>query len=88
MVVGNKLDLEAQRTVSTEEGMIFARENGLGFKETSAKNGEGVNEVFQDLTRVICKRIEDGSIDIENQSMGIVIKGKVKKPEQAKKCCG
>mmetsp|Transcript_24914 Transcript_24914/g.24588 ORF Transcript_24914/g.24588 Transcript_24914/m.24588 type:complete len:90 (+) Transcript_24914:332-601(+) len=86
MLVGNKLDLQDSRTVSYEEAAIFARENGLLFKETSAKTGEGVNEVFEELTRTICKRIEDGSVDVGNQG-GIVIKGKPKTQEN-KKCCG
>jgi len=36
--VGNKLDLELEREISTEEGMAFAKSKGLLFFEVSAKN--------------------------------------------------
>ncbi|CAG2195527.1 RAB2A [Mytilus edulis] len=38
MLIGNKSDLEARRDVKKEEGEAFAREHGLIFMETSAKN--------------------------------------------------
>ncbi|GAA5985678.1 hypothetical protein JCM11641_001471 [Rhodosporidiobolus odoratus] len=49
-LVGNKLDLASsdanQRQVSTEEAQQFADEEGLMFREVSAKTAEGVEEVF------------------------------------------
>jgi Ras-related protein Rab-5C len=43
---GNKSDLAARRQVSQEEAQKFAEEEGLMWCETSAKSGEGVNEIF------------------------------------------
>ncbi|EJU02820.1 GTP-binding protein RAB5 [Dacryopinax primogenitus] len=43
---GNKSDLAARRQVSQEEAQKFAEEEGLMWCETSAKTGEGVNEIF------------------------------------------
>ncbi|PPQ64247.1 hypothetical protein CVT24_008650 [Panaeolus cyanescens] len=43
---GNKLDLSARRQVSQEEAKKYADEEGLMWTETSAKTGEGVNEIF------------------------------------------
>ena len=37
ILIGNKKDLEDKRQVSYEEGEAFAKENGLMFLETSAK---------------------------------------------------
>eukprot|EP00475_Leptophrys_vorax_P020442 TRINITY_DN2796_c0_g1_i1.p1 TRINITY_DN2796_c0_g1~~TRINITY_DN2796_c0_g1_i1.p1 ORF type:complete len:217 (-),score=40.64 TRINITY_DN2796_c0_g1_i1:142-792(-) len=48
VLVGNKSDLE-QRTVSYEEGKELADKLGLGFYEASAKTGEHVDELFNDL---------------------------------------
>ncbi|KAF9055908.1 GTP-binding protein RAB5 [Panaeolus papilionaceus] len=43
---GNKLDLAARRQVSQEEAKKYADEEGLMWTETSAKTGEGVNDIF------------------------------------------
>jgi hypothetical protein len=45
ILVGNKIDLEANRQVTREEGETFAQKNGLYFIETSAKTAENVDEV-------------------------------------------
>lgn len=43
---GNKTDLAARRQVSQEEAQKYAEEEGLMWAETSAKTGEGVQEIF------------------------------------------
>ncbi|KAJ2918366.1 hypothetical protein MD484_g2049, partial [Candolleomyces efflorescens] len=43
---GNKTDLAARRQVSQEEAQKYAEEEGLMWAETSAKSGEGVQEIF------------------------------------------
>ena len=43
---GNKADLSARRQVSQEEAKKYADEEGLMWGETSAKTGEGVQEIF------------------------------------------
>ena len=53
IVVGNKLDLSAQRGVSTDEGQVFARQTGCQFMEVSAKDRLHVEEVFTTLVRTI-----------------------------------
>ena len=47
-LVGNKIDL-SERTVSYDEAKQFADENNLEYFETSAKEGTGVNEVFEKM---------------------------------------
>ena len=47
-LVGNKIDLEDKREVSTEEGKLFYENNKLSlFIETSAKNGTNIQELFK-----------------------------------------
>jgi len=46
IIVGNKTDLESERTVTTAEGKKFAAENGIDFVEASAKDGRNVEELF------------------------------------------
>ncbi|ODQ81143.1 hypothetical protein BABINDRAFT_160543 [Babjeviella inositovora NRRL Y-12698] len=45
-LTGNKLDLEAEREVSTGEAQQYAIDNGLLFCEVSAKTGDGIRDVF------------------------------------------
>ena len=52
VLVGNKLDDEENRQVSTEEGSNMAKQHGLEdiqFIETSAKTGINVKQLFQNL---------------------------------------
>ena len=48
-LVGNKSDLE-NRQVSKEEGEEFAKKNNLIFLETSAKNNDNVDKLFEYFT--------------------------------------
>jgi len=53
-LAGNKIDIpEEEKAVKTEEGKEIADEYKLQFKETSAKDGINVNEVFQELVEKI-----------------------------------
>eukprot|EP01101_Sappina_pedata_P008037 TRINITY_DN4374_c0_g1_i1.p1 TRINITY_DN4374_c0_g1~~TRINITY_DN4374_c0_g1_i1.p1 ORF type:complete len:190 (+),score=62.21 TRINITY_DN4374_c0_g1_i1:150-719(+) len=58
MLIANKIDLEAERTVSTARGMQFASESSCGFTEASAKTFTNINESFVELVRLI-KRWRD-----------------------------
>jgi GTPase SAR1 family protein len=49
MLVGNKLDMAASRKTSRAMGERFAQEEGLLFCEASAKNGEGVENMFMEI---------------------------------------
>lgn len=87
-LVGNQIDLDADtvdsREVSTEEGSSFSQMSKLnGFRETSAKSGVNVEDVFQDLSRILFKKwIERKNIDVD---AGIMINPY--KPKSKKKCC-
>ena len=48
MVVGNKIDID-ERTVTTEEGVAFARQVSALFVESSAKTSLGVKQTFEEL---------------------------------------
>ena len=72
-VIGNKLDLEDKREVTFEDGENFAKENNLLFFETSAKNGNNINEIFLESAKILKNKIEKGEILIENNNTGIKI---------------
>lgn len=73
ILVGNKTDLEDKRVVSEKEGKDFADENGLFFFETSALNGNQVEETFKFAISEIVKRLESGTMAWDMNSSGIKI---------------
>ena len=66
ILVGNKCDLASQRQVPTEEGLAFARKNGLVFFETSAKTAQGVEDTFSQAAREIYQGICSGKYDTQS----------------------
>lgn len=63
ILVGNKNDLEDQRMVTKDEAHILAKENGLIYIETSAKNANNVKDIFISTANEIYKKIQIGNID-------------------------
>eukprot|EP01111_Echinosteliopsis_oligospora_P004998 TRINITY_DN1815_c0_g1_i1.p1 TRINITY_DN1815_c0_g1~~TRINITY_DN1815_c0_g1_i1.p1 ORF type:complete len:234 (+),score=76.14 TRINITY_DN1815_c0_g1_i1:25-702(+) len=57
MMVGNKSDLESQREVATQEASSFAEANKIFFLETSALNGNNVNQAFEQLMHEIYNQV-------------------------------
>jgi small GTP-binding protein len=55
-IVGNKVDLEEERQVSTEEGSAKAAEYGAEFAEVSAKTGFGVGDLFTTFPHTYIER--------------------------------
>ena len=68
VLIGNKIDLEDQRVISKERGENLARENGMMFFETSALNGNGVEEAFQKSIEAIDKKIRSGDYNLGDSS--------------------
>src|SRR5690349_10513401 len=94
MLIGNKIDMGEKREVSFEEANKFAGDNGLLYMETSAKIGIGVREAFMDTSKVIKRRVEEKTIDVDNEAFGITVKRKpetkdikVVAPSHKKSCC-
>lgn len=68
MLVGNKVDRESERTVSTEEGLALAKEFGCSFFECSAKTRENVDKCFEELALKIMEvpsLLEEGSTSVK-----------------------
>jgi len=63
IMVGNKVDDVLLRQVSLQEAEACAKSHDLRYFETSAKSGEGVEELFVTSADEIRTRIRGGSID-------------------------
>lgn len=87
-LVGNKSDLESTRVVSVEEGERFAKDNNIGFMETSAFMGENITEAFEVTAKKILDKIKDGSIDLNAQNVGVIVKTQAPVREvKSRTCC-
>jgi small GTP-binding protein len=73
VLIGNKIDLEDQRAVSYDEGNDFAIKNGIIFTETSAKSGEGVDEIFKKSAEEIESKMKQNYYDLNSETSGIKI---------------
>jgi Ras-related protein Rab-6A len=101
VLIGNKLDLESNRIVSTKEAEDYATEKGFLFFEVSAKTGVNVDELFENrIFPEMAKKYNIGDDEAEengengeHNNAGVENKG-VKlndNSKQAKKkggCCG
>uniref|UniRef100_A0A0E0G3Y0 Uncharacterized protein n=1 Tax=Oryza nivara TaxID=4536 RepID=A0A0E0G3Y0_ORYNI len=68
ILIGNKCDLSHRRVVSYQEGEQFAKEHGLLFMEASAKTAHNVEKAFFLAARTVHKKIEDGVINLLDES--------------------
>lgn len=80
MLVGNKVDKEAERAVSKEEGTAFARQYGALFLECSAKTRLNVQQCFTELVQKI---LETPSLTSQPQFSKSVIRPQQSDPTQA-----
>ncbi|MCQ2820557.1 MAG: hypothetical protein MJ252_25105, partial [archaeon] len=53
VLIGNKIDLEEQREVNKEDAENYAKDNDMIYWETSAKDGNNVEEVFHYIAKYL-----------------------------------
>ena len=99
VLVGNKIDLEDKRQVSTKEGENFANEKEFIFFEVSAKTGQGVQELFNDnIFPEMAKKFKivgddeddtnQGNQNNDIQDNNIKLDGNENKKKKKGGCCG
>ena len=93
-LIGNKIDLEDKRQVSYEDGKKFAEENDMLFFETSAKEGNNIQEIFSESVSILVEKKKKKEIKLETSNTGIKIdnsedddKEFVIKLKNKSKCC-
>ncbi|OII74283.1 uncharacterized protein cubi_01127 [Cryptosporidium ubiquitum] len=67
-LVGNKYDLESNRTVDSETARNYAKEKGILNFETSAKTGYNVQALFEEIARKLpnTKKLDCSNISAES----------------------
>lgn len=72
VLVGNKIDLEEDRKVTTEEARALAEQHKMQYFETSAKLNKNIDELMQHLMEQVYKRMfNDGTEDERFKSVVI-----------------
>jgi small GTP-binding protein len=56
-LVGNKIDLEENRQITIEEAEKYANDKNIPYFEVSAKSGDGIKKLFDDITNDIMDKI-------------------------------
>ena len=70
ILVGNKVDLQDSREVSSEEGMELAKELKIYYMETSVKTNKNIDEVFEWVAlQIINQNIENIRETIGNKAI-------------------
>ena len=89
VLIGNKSDIE-DRIIDTEKGEEKAKEYGIQYFETSALNGNGINEAFEGLAKQILKNYKIKNNDVGSRTISL----QSAKPEdivetdkKKRKCC-
>eukprot|EP00051_Salpingoeca_urceolata_P000993 m.37787 g.37787 ORF g.37787 m.37787 type:complete len:211 (-) comp11134_c0_seq2:124-756(-) len=75
MVVGNKIDLQQDRVVTTSQGTDFAAENSTLFIECSAKSKQGVKDAFEELTQKVLDTPDLWQKAGQGRSSGVTLGG-------------
>ncbi|CAL9069209.1 unnamed protein product [Musa banksii] len=86
VLVGNKVDKEADRMVTREEGISFANEYGCLFIECSAKTRANVEKCFEELALKIMEvpiLVEEGSVPVKRN----ILKQKQEQHAHQGGCC-
>ena len=67
-LVANKIDLIGEEEVSEKEAIDYAKEKGIKYFRVSAKTGEGVNELLEDIANSLIVKFKR-MIDNEDQNL-------------------
>ena len=69
ILLGNKIDKEADRQISKEDGEKLAKTKGINFSEISVKEGTNVDEAVNSLINQIFETNPKLKDNIENAPM-------------------
>ncbi|CAK82225.1 unnamed protein product (macronuclear) [Paramecium tetraurelia] len=71
VLVGNKVDLESHRKISTVQAKAFADQYKMQYIETSAKTNYNIDQLFENTAMDIVEKIEKKQIEFTNEDCGI-----------------
>ena len=89
VLIGNKSDIE-DRMIDKEKGEEKAKEYGIEFYETSALNGNGINEAFEGLAKQILKNYKIKNNEVGSRTISLQSsrpEDVVETDKKERKCC-
>jgi len=92
VVVGNKVDRAAKhRQLKFETGQDYARSVGASFMETSAKTKEGIEEVFNDISKRLIQNQsltrKTAEADPSKKQPGVTVNNDKHEEDMSDSCC-
>ncbi|CAI5441350.1 unnamed protein product [Caenorhabditis angaria] len=92
MIVGNKIDMENERTVSRETAEEYAKTENAFYSETSAKENIGISTAFETLTEKMIEHNKENARNappIANRSIQLIDENERNSSIRTKKakCC-
>ena len=81
-LVGNKIDLNDKREITTEEGQKYAEDHNINYYEVSAKTGININDLFNDIIKGSINKL-----NIEDKDKIVAQLDSKKIQKRKKKCC-
>jgi Ras-related protein Rab-2A len=84
VLFGNKIDLEAQRAICTEQGQDLADQHGVLFFETSAASGQNVAQAFNECVTAVYTKAKSAGIQMGEKKTAVSVKPK--KDDDGCKC--
>jgi len=85
-LVGNKVDLESNRQITTEQGKALADRHNIYFTETSAKDGTGVEAFFEVVARKLLKSSASNDAKASSTPPVVLIPQPASKPQKKGFC--
>ena len=82
IILGNKSDLDAQRKISKDEAINYAKEQKIDYIETSSKTGENVKKAVT----MICESILENK-EMNDSSSFVLDNSSYLMDKRKKKCC-
>ena len=88
ILVGNKIDLEEKRVVTREEAEKYAEDNNINYLEVSAKTGEGILDLFNEITKgTMDKVFNDQDNNEDKEKIKTYLDTNNNRKRKKKKCC-
>lgn len=86
MLIGNKVDLEDSRQVTTEDGQNLARELGMDFMETSAADQINIDSMFRDMAKKILEQVSKQETGTGDEGFKKLLENKTTKIQKGCMC--
>ena len=87
ILVGNKIDLEEKRVVTREEAEKYAEDNNINYLEVSAKTGEGILDLFNEVTKGTMDKVFNDQDNHEDKEKIKTYLDTNNNRKRKKKCC-